>query len=336
MNKSLLTCMIVASLTIGWQSYAQSSDDELARKANTGCQVEEGESVIKSILTEEEQGDTSQKRRMKAMPSFPGGQMAMMQFIAKNLRYPESAIRENKQGRVSLLCSIASDGTISSVKVGRSSGHKDLDAEAIRVVKLMPKFVYPEGTKPNTEMIYHIPISFRMSDKELIRESEQKIEQTTKSVEPDIADTDKQIQETTRQADEVAILQDHVQKSNNRLGEDYIYDKQLSEAPRFPGGVEALISFLSKEINYPKEAIDAEVQGRVYLSFVVERDGSVSKIRVVRSSGNKALDREALRVARLLQKFEPGKINGTSVRARYILPVSFRMSKTIKDKNKAK
>jgi protein TonB len=94
--------------------------------------------------------------------------------------------------------------------------------------------------------------------------------------------------------------------------------------PSFPGGNGALMSYLSSNVKYPVVAQENGVQGRVIVSFVVERDGSISDVKVVRSV-DPSLDREAARVVKSMPKWNPGKQNGSAVRVKYNVPVSFRL-----------
>ena len=103
----------------------------------------------------------------------------------------------------------------------------------------------------------------------------------------------------------------------------------VDEMPQFPGGPYALFEFISKNIQYPKEAEDANLQGRVIVSFVVEKDGSVSNAKVVRPI-DPLLDAEALRVVNSMPKWIPGKQNGEAFRVKYTIPVTFRVEGGIK------
>ena len=95
--------------------------------------------------------------------------------------------------------------------------------------------------------------------------------------------------------------------------------------PEFPGGQEALLQFLSKSIKYPTEAFEKKEEGRVSLTFIVEKDGSISDIKVVRSI-SPSLDAEALRVVKLMPKWTPGKNkSGEIIRVAYTVPVIFRL-----------
>ena len=98
----------------------------------------------------------------------------------------------------------------------------------------------------------------------------------------------------------------------------------VEQMPSFPGGNAALMEYLSKNVKYPVVAQENGVQGRVVVSFVVERDGSITDVKVVRSV-DPSLDREAARVVSSMPKWIPGKQNGSTVRVKYNVPVSFRL-----------
>ena len=98
----------------------------------------------------------------------------------------------------------------------------------------------------------------------------------------------------------------------------------VEEMPSFPGGQGALMSFLNSNIKYPVVAQENGVQGRVIVGFVVERDGSITDVKVMRSV-DPSLDREAQRVVRAMPKWKPGKQNGSAVRVKYTVPVVFRL-----------
>ena len=94
--------------------------------------------------------------------------------------------------------------------------------------------------------------------------------------------------------------------------------------PQFPGGEAALMRYLSQNIRYPKEAMEAKTQGRVIVQFVIEKDGSISGAHVVKSV-NPQLDAEALRVVNAMPNWTPGTQNGQTVRVKYAVPISFRL-----------
>ena len=98
----------------------------------------------------------------------------------------------------------------------------------------------------------------------------------------------------------------------------------VERQPYFPGGQQALLEFLRQNVNYPEQARKDSIEGRVVLSFVVETDGSITEPTVVRSL-HPLLDAEALRVIKLMPKWEPGYQGDSLVRVKYSLPVTFKM-----------
>lgn len=96
----------------------------------------------------------------------------------------------------------------------------------------------------------------------------------------------------------------------------------VENAPKFPGGMEALGQFMSQNVKYPPEARRAGVQGTVFVSFIVEKDGKVSTVKVIRGV-SEALDMEAVRVVSAMPDWEPGTQRGENVRVQFNLPVRF-------------
>ena len=98
----------------------------------------------------------------------------------------------------------------------------------------------------------------------------------------------------------------------------------VEQMPSFPGGQAALMKWLADNMNYPVIAAENGVQGRVVVQFVVEKDGSVSDVQVVKSV-DPSLDKEASRVVSAMPKWIPGKQNGAAVRVKYTVPVTFKL-----------
>ena len=98
----------------------------------------------------------------------------------------------------------------------------------------------------------------------------------------------------------------------------------VEKQPEFPGGTTALMKFLGDNIKYPVIAQENGIQGRVITNFVVERDGSISDVQVVRGQ-DPSLDKEAVRVIKTMPRWTPGQQRGKPVRVRFTLPVVFRL-----------
>jgi TonB family protein len=105
--------------------------------------------------------------------------------------------------------------------------------------------------------------------------------------------------------------------------EDNVFDV-VEQMPEFPGGMQKLLEFLSQNIRYPKEAMEKDIQGRVIVTFVVKKDGSISDATVVRSV-DPLLDEEGLRVINAMPNWTPGMQKGEPVNVKYTVPISFKL-----------
>lgn len=102
-----------------------------------------------------------------------------------------------------------------------------------------------------------------------------------------------------------------------------IYDVTDTD-PEFVGGIDSLYSYLARNIQYPEQAKNEKIQGRVFVTFVIEADGNVSNAKVLRGIGG-GCDEEALRVVNAMPKWKPGMLKGKPVRVQYTLPILFKL-----------
>ena len=152
--------------------------------------------------------------------------------------------------------------------------------------------------------------------------------------------------EVPKQTTQVEIVQDDVEVEDIEINADVQQDevieeyvapevveeevveqeifKIVEEMPAFPGGEAKLMEYVAKNVKYPQIARETGVQGRVYVNFVVEPDGSVSNVSVLRGIGG-GCDEEAIRVVKSMPKWKPGKQRGKAVRVSYMLPVNFKL-----------
>lgn len=105
--------------------------------------------------------------------------------------------------------------------------------------------------------------------------------------------------------------------------ENKVFDV-VEQMPSFPGGMGALMSWLGQNIKYPVIAAETGVQGRVIVQFVVEKDGSITDVKIAKSV-DPSLDKEATRVIKSMPHWIPGRQNGSPVRVRYTVPVTFKL-----------
>ena len=102
-----------------------------------------------------------------------------------------------------------------------------------------------------------------------------------------------------------------------------VYDC-VEQMPFFPGGSQKLKEFIEENLRYPKELEETCVQGRVIVRFIVERNGKLSNVKVVKSV-HPVLDKEALRIVKLMPRWIPGRQNGITVRVKCYIPIIFRL-----------
>lgn len=100
----------------------------------------------------------------------------------------------------------------------------------------------------------------------------------------------------------------------------------VEEEPEFPGGMDSLVQYISNNLRYPEEAQKAGIEGKVYVRFVVEKDGSISNIMILRDIGC-GCGKEAVRVVRAMPKWKPGRNKGEAVRSEFNLPIRFQIPK---------
>jgi len=109
----------------------------------------------------------------------------------------------------------------------------------------------------------------------------------------------------------------------SEVQEDRIYSfVTLKDPPRFPGGIAKFYRFLVDNLKYPEAARAKKIQGTVFVSFIVEKDGSLSNIKTVRGLSTET-DQEAERMLKISPKWEPGSLNGRPIRTQYNIPIKF-------------
>ena len=182
---------------------------------------------------------------------------------------------------------------------------------------------------------------YEVADTEFLFEDEIEIQQTTQETPPpppppapvevevlNVVEDDVEVEEiqinTEDDKDVEVVIVPPVEAPVEEEEEEVIF-VVVESMPEFPGGPQAMMKYIAENIKYPVIAQENGIQGRVICQFVVEKDGKVSDIQVVRSSGEASLDKEAVRVINSMPKWKPGKQRGKPVRVKYTLPVNFRL-----------
>ena len=114
---------------------------------------------------------------------------------------------------------------------------------------------------------------------------------------------------------------------NQSVEDTTVYDlTAINDKPQFVGGESELSSFINKNLQYPQEEKNNGLQGRVYITFVIDRDGSVTNVELYKGlKDGPGCDKEAIRIVGLMPKWIPGKVNGHPAKVRYIVPIKFQL-----------
>ena len=234
---------------------------------------------------------------VEVMPEFPGGQGALLQFLAKSIKYPVIAQQNDIQGRVTCSFVVGKDGVIRNIEVIRGVD-PSLDLEATRVISMMPKWKPGMQKGKEVSVKYTVPVTFRLQGKE-----------DNKPTPLPAGEGD----------NEITVVGYGEQKSADTSGQVFAIVEKM---PQFPGGEKAINEFISKTLQYPVIAQENGIQGKVVCSFIINQDGSVTDAEVV-SGVDPSLDREALRIVSAMPKWTPGTQRGKAVRVKYTMPVTF-------------
>lgn len=214
---------------------------------------------------------------VEKMPEFPGGQAALLKYLASDVKYPKIAMENGIHGRVVASFVVEKDGSIRDVEIVKGVD-PSLDQEAIRVLALMPNWIPGQQRGQNVAVKYTVPVTFSLTGEP---ESERTPQPTS---------------------DQVFVM--------------------VEKMPEFPCGLQAILDFIAKTLQYPQIAKENGIEGRVVCSFIVEKDGSLSDINIVRGV-DPSLDKEALRIIGEMPKWNPGTQRGKAVKVKYTVPINF-------------
>lgn len=238
-----------------------------------------------------EKQDTSKKDYfvvVEEMPKFENkAPETAREYIAKNTQYPKIAKENGIEGSVFVNFVVESNGKVSNVKVARSVD-PSLDKEAIRVIESMPDWTPGKQHGKNVPVQFTLPVVFKLAEKQQNIDTE-----------------------------EVALTTQRGDKT-----EPFVV---VEEMPKFDNkDVEAAKEYIAKNLKYPVIAVKNGIQGKVYVSFVVEPDGAVSEVKIERGV-DPSIDNEAIRVIESMPKWTPGYQRGQAVRVKITLPVIFKL-----------
>jgi len=291
------------------------------------------------VEAQEKQPEKQVYMIVEEMPEFPGGEKALREFIANSVRYPVVAQENGIQGRVYVSFTVDKTGTVTDAQVVRGVD-PSLDQEALRVVNGLPKWVPGKQRGEAVDVRYTVPIQFALDGGPgaegtiTVRESENKLYMTgsvqlIEKMAPyfNSAQIDKGIgtiiiDKPGTSPKEGVVVVGYAGKQEPNPEEAVFFI--VEEMPEFPGGEDAMKRHIATTIKYPVEAQKKGTQGKVYVTFVVAKDGSVKDVRIARGA-DPLLDEEAMRVVKSLPQWTPGKQRGKAVNVSYTVPIEFKL-----------
>lgn len=236
-----------------------------------------------TVIVEEITNNGSEQafRGVQQMPKFPGGDSELMKFLADNIKYPEEAVKNKTEGRVTIQFIVSSTGEITNIAVLQKLDPL-LDKEAVRVVSSMPKWEPGIQGGKAVPVYYTVPVIFRLN-------KDKGNEKTDPKVTTSINDT---------------------AKSN--------------AMPSFPGGDNAMLKYITNNIQYPVEAVKKKKQGIVNVSFAISESGNITRVEVDKKA-DPLLGKEVIRVFSSMPQWTPAKTDGKTVESGMSIPVYFQI-----------
>lgn len=238
------------------------------------------------------------------MPEYPGGEEAKKEYFANALNQPRVGETGMEIVNVYVSFIIEKDGSVSNVKIVKSFSHS-IDTLTINAIKNMPPWL-PGRVKGNSVRVkYLLPVEFWQEKNEFL---------------------------APKSTNEAVTTFHTVAAGKNNIVADTAYNKTLDgsdevytiveNSPSFPGGQDALKQYISDNLRFPQILKELSIQGTVYITFIVEKDGNISNAGILKGIHPYA-DAEALRIINSMPAWKPGMQGGRPQRIRMNIPVKF-------------
>lgn len=292
------------------------------------------------------------------LPQFPGGAEKLSDYLEAQVENKRTSSMKNIDGGVNILFEVDSQGHIQNPIVGLSL-HPTCDSIALEIIKEMPLWI--PGKKDQKPSLMHASVRVVFgegraettsgpvdiaSDRSWVLKSDianslspsdnfdgvefadvESMEEVFVMSDIDIEDTsdssdwdnDSQMKVSVHDIEERGIDIKEEESLDDTVDKPYTLVEQM---PVYPGGEGAMNKFVKENLRYPVTAQEEGIQGRVNIRFIVEKDGTISNVNILRGIDSKC-DKEAVRLVKSFPKWVPGKQNGNVVRVYYTMPIKF-------------
>ncbi|MDO5461457.1 MAG: M56 family metallopeptidase [Bacteroidales bacterium] len=315
----ILPVAAVAALSFSTVENANAVETELASKVNeiamNGASVSGEISAGTPVIPETAvAADTVVYQVCEQQPEFPGGGSAMVKFLAENIKYPADAMEAGKGGKVFVQFVVRRDGSVNDVVIMKSSGTPSLDNEALRVVKSMPKWKPGMQRGEAVNVRFMIPVAFAPQGKTTAPKKESVITlegggmmvkkssdfaivvdgalyESMENIKNEDIESITVVSIDKLPAEEVdkyrargkkGVLYIELKKKETAspVGNEAVYTV-CEKAPEFPGGMQELMKWLQTNIKYPKAAREVNLQGKIIVQFIVDKEGKIIDAKAV-------------------------------------------------------
>lgn len=273
---------------------------------------------------------------------FPGGEEMLQAYIRTYLSKLMAG------GKAIAQFVVNTNGTISYERIIRASDYPPLDNQILHMLKSMPAWEPAKINGKNVRTWYTLPISYEKEDyQDIIASFNQlqkhkpfqtifginNIEELAEKNSFDLSEGyGELLYEFMKNYASIKIGQSMDSVITAMMSSSYGFSLDdnavfmvVEKMPEFPGGQQALFNYLIEHVKYPKDVQEQAIEGRVICQFIVEKDGSIGNITVVRTSGNESLDNEVIRVIQSMPKWKPGLQRGKPIRVKYTIPINFHL-----------
>jgi TonB family protein len=240
----------------------------------------------------------------------------MSKHITKNFKYPQDAFNAGIQGRVLVQFTIDEQGNVDAIQMRGPKDGDSLEKEASRIVNKLPKFIPGKHNGKTVKVKYGIPITFKHPNPRAVK----------KSV-------------ASKKVIKKVVKKQPVKKatSKDKLITDFVKFAEVQSIPQFKACLkvsdtqkincfnERMVSHIQRNFNYPDAAAAQNIEGKVWVRFIITKQGNVSNIRMRGPKNGQLLEQEAKRMVSKLSKFVPGKHDGEVANVEYYIPINFKL-----------
>ena len=254
------------------------------------CQEMTTQELDKQVIEEQIAADNDIFQVVDNPPEFPGGITEFYNYVGSSLKYTDKALKEKISGKIFVEMVINTDGTVGNVTVLKGIG-SGLDEEAKRVVANSPTWTPGSHKEHKVRVKMVLPITFRHPDY------------------PEL--------------EEIPLIQEKSHTSGD-LDNSKLVEVPIDKMPEYPDGIKNFYKYVQENLKYPEEAKKMGLEGKVFVQFKVNTDGSISNVRINRGIGA-SCDEEAKRIVENSQNWLPMEADGKAMAMTMVIPIEFRL-----------